>query len=60
MGRGQLKRESRDWNDLTFYYYYYRINMKINGSIEYYILYDKNNEVEYIDLFLDNVTHFFL
>jgi len=55
-----LKRESRDWNDLTFYYYYYRINMKINGSIEYYILYDKNNEVEYIDLFLDNVTHFFL
>ncbi len=51
---------TRDWNALTFYYYYYIIDRKLYENSEYYILYDKNIEVEHIDLFLDNLTRFFL
>jgi hypothetical protein len=60
MGRGRSKRKNRVGNALTFYYYYYKINKKLFGCSKYYILYNKNIEVEYIELFLDNVTLFFL
>lgn len=56
----EMKMATREGEALTFRYYYYRINREIFRSIKYYILYDKNNKVEYIELFLDNVTHFFL
>jgi hypothetical protein len=60
MGRSQLIRKNMDGNPLTFCYYYYRINKKLYEQNEYNILYNKNIEVEYIDLFLDKVTLFFL